>query len=364
MSFPIPKFDPRDLIKRDSYIIDNYVFRLHHRVGYLILIFGVVFIFGQNYLDGSSMTCSGGNDYDKRFCWLHGATYIGPKLLETIKTSAGRHFDCVDSAEANKGKRLTAYYIWLPFLLIVCMIIVKIPRTLWKEFLEGGTMKSLRPARENNDDDIHKVVQTFKNLREKKQFQKFTLGLVFCEFLNFLSVIACMSIFDAVLDNQFWNYGSSTAHYLNTGESANGNPMCSLFPTVVNCETFKSAAEGSIDNPSNICILSNNLFNMYYFLILWFWWVSLLFLSALNLFFRALQFFVPSFAYTATFFSATTLDTTKLSRFEIPVLNTMKENMSAVDFEKIHDKLTGKEETKEEESNHLLSVDVKKINKD
>ena len=69
-------------------------------------------------------------------------------------------------------------------------------------------MKCLRPARQNNEEDIDKVVQTYRNLREKKQFQKFTLGLVFCEFLNFVSVIACMGIFDAVLDNQFWNYGS------------------------------------------------------------------------------------------------------------------------------------------------------------
>ena len=71
---------------------------------------------------------------------------------------------------------------------------------------------------------------------------------------------------------------------------------------------------------------------LYQIPILGYWQAILLFLSALNLSilfsFRGLQFLVPSFVYTTSFFSATTLDTTKLSRFEIPVLNTMKERVN------------------------------------
>ena len=35
-----------------------------------------------------------------------------------------------------------------------------------------------------------------------------------------------------------------------------------------------------------LCLLSNNLFNQYYFLILWYWWVSLLTVSAVGLVYR------------------------------------------------------------------------------
>ena len=42
-----------------------------------------------------------------------------------------------------------------------------------------------------------------------------------------------------------------------------------------------------------LCLLSNNLFNQYYFLILWFCWVSLLTVSALALVYRLAQIFLP-----------------------------------------------------------------------
>ena len=73
--------------------------------------------------------------------------------------------------------------------------------------------------------------------------------------------------------------------------------MCNLFPTEVACNYCTGSIGGGCnDKNSIICILSNNLFNQYFFLILWFWWVFLLFISILGLFYRAAQMSITSFS--------------------------------------------------------------------
>jgi type II secretory pathway component PulF len=47
-----------------------------------------------------------------------------------------------------------------------------------------------------------------------------------------------------------------------------------------------AGATGRFDITNTICLLSNNLFNMYFFLILWWWWVILLGLSFTGLLYR------------------------------------------------------------------------------
>ena len=70
--------------------------------------------------------------------------------------------------------------------------------------------------------------------------------------------------------------------------------MCSLFPTEVACNLCTGSIGGGCNDRSSIlCILSNNLFNQYYFLILWFWWIFLLAISILGLIYRAAQMFIP-----------------------------------------------------------------------
>ena len=70
--------------------------------------------------------------------------------------------------------------------------------------------------------------------------------------------------------------------------------MCSLFPTEVSCTVETGGiAKGSVDVKNMICLLSNNLFNQYFFLVLWCWWVIILVLSSLGLVYRLAQLVVP-----------------------------------------------------------------------
>merc|ERR1712200_133825 len=92
-----------------------------------------------------------------------------------------------------------------------------------------------------------------------------------------------------VLGGQFWNYGSDFVSYISRGDEEiekMSNPMCDIFPTIVSCNVKTGGATSLTDSHNHVCLLSNNLFNMYYFLILWFWWVVLIALSIYNLVLR------------------------------------------------------------------------------
>jgi hypothetical protein len=38
---------------------------------------------------------------------------------------------------------VTAYYLWLPFLLTFCFGFAKFPRSLWRNYLEGNMVRNI-----------------------------------------------------------------------------------------------------------------------------------------------------------------------------------------------------------------------------
>ena len=47
----------------DDLVIDNAFFKLHHQASTLIIMFGLLFIFLENHLDGRAIVCQGGDQY-------------------------------------------------------------------------------------------------------------------------------------------------------------------------------------------------------------------------------------------------------------------------------------------------------------
>ena len=67
-------------------------------------------------------------------------------------------------------------------------------------------------------------------------------------------------------------------------------------PLQVACYIRIGATTGAIDRTNYLCILSNNLFNQKYFLILWVWWIFLLVVAILGLIYRVARILVPDFS--------------------------------------------------------------------
>ena len=276
--------------KPDDLVIDNALFKLHHQASTFIIMFGLLFIFLENHLDGRAIVCQGGDQYARSYCWIHGTGYVRDHLQ-------GKATGCfVDQTriESVEDAPVTAYYLWLPFLLTFCFGFAKLPRSVWKSYLENGLVRNLLGTQV----DPAMIAQNFLDFRPRYSKYHFYFG--FCEFLNMVMVLLSLAITDALLLGKFWSYGQQVLHYMASekhlgadGSYLTHDPMCELFPTEVACYIRIGATTGHIDRTNYLCILSNNLFNQKYFLVLWLWWFVLLGLSLLGLVYRLARIMIP-----------------------------------------------------------------------
>ena len=223
---------------------------------------------------------------------------IRKKLLKSNLNISGNLNEVISGCRSNqvlggvKGGKHTHYYLWLPFILGFCMFIVKIPRFIWKHVFERNLMSQILDHREKMD----KLEQKLSGISERR-IKFYCFGFIFCELLNLISVLICICICDKLLGGKFWSYGSDYMEFSQTESDSQANPMCHLFPTEVSCDVGSGAITGggNVDNKNVLCILSNNLFNQYYFFILWIWWTLLIILSILGLIYRVVQISIPCF---------------------------------------------------------------------
>ena len=338
----------KNLFKSDSVKHDNNLFRLHHQVNYFFVLVGVLFIFGQNHF-GSPIKCYkvSLDPFTENYCWFHGSGHLPPGLSKRVSGCVAdqRQFGGEARGREQEGdKRHTRYYLWLPFTLGLCLAIIKAPRVIWKHVGERGVMRSIL-----DNDSPKEMAQRINELRHDGSCRYF-FSFLFCEVLNIVSIALCMATLDALLGGNFWDYGSKVHEFYSTSEDdrvsyALTNPMCNVFPTEVSCLITSAGINGELEHKNHLCMLSNNMFNQYYFLILWIWWVFLFSLSIVCLIFRLMQFMVPAFS-AAVFrshlsqynlqFWASDLEYLKLKQWDyfllIHIINNLKKGSSVGDL--------------------------------
>lgn len=312
--------------KGDELTIDNPLFKLHHQASTFIVMFGLLFIFLENHLDGRAIICQGGDNYARSYCWIHGTAYVRDHLQ-------GKATGCfVDQSriESAADAPVTAYYLWLPFLLTFCFGFAKFPRSVWRNFLENGLVRNLL----GSGAEPAVITQNFLDFRPRYAKYHFYFG--FCEFLNMCMVILSLFITDALLLNKFWGYGQDVLHYMWSvkhvgpeGQYLTHDPMCELFPTEVACYIRIGATTGAIDRTNYLCILSNNLFNQKYFLVLWLWWFALIGVSVLGLIYRFARIMIPDLSRSILMrkVRAWRLDNLELSGADCFVLDMLADNL-------------------------------------
>jgi len=290
----------KKLTTRSELQTDNFVFTLHQRGSFVIILVGLLFSTGNNYLNKDAMICKGGDSYVNNFCFLHGSSHIAKELQGEISVDAS----CInkDEVDANGDKvRTTHYYIWLPFVLAIVAIITKLPWILWKNVLERGLMKKLvADMDQDGSKTAERILAVVRGRNSNSGIYNF--GFAFCEFLNIVVVIVSMSILNALLNGEFSSYGTNVQTYMSFVPNPNlyeqtppANPMCHLFPTEVSCNVKSGGITFAANKDNVLCLLPNNVFYQYFFLILWWWYVVLLSISCVGLVFRLLQIFLPKF---------------------------------------------------------------------
>ena len=276
----------KKLYNKSELQTDNFVFTLHQRGSFVIILVGLLFSTGNNYLNKDAMICLGGNDYVQNYCFLHGSSHV-PKDLQDAQCTSTQMTD-----SNGEPVRTTQYYIWLPFTFAILAIITRVPGILWKNVFERGQMKKLV---KDMDSDGDKTAKRFNKVAKKwGGRQVYNFGFAFCEVLNLVVIIVSAMILNSLLNGEFDTYGRDVYNFDITSEDRGPNPMCQLFPTEVSCNVKSGGIDGSANKHNTLCLLPNNAFYQYYFLILWWWYITLFSITCVGLVYRLVQILVPA----------------------------------------------------------------------
>jgi len=382
--------------KRDGLVIDSPLFRLHHQASTFMIMIGFIFISVENYLDTKAILCHTGaqfSAYAKSYCWIHGTAYVRTHLQ-------GQATGCfVDQSKisSEEDAPVTAYYLWLPYLLSLLFVFAKLPHSAWKRFFEnnlishilggqnqsghgggggggegkhshhqgdhgggGGHGHTPGPGGKNRQGKGVKsrpveIAQNYVDFQSK--YNHYHKKFFFWETFNIVTVILSMQITHWILNYKFWPYGMQVVDYINNygqhfrdGKKMH-DPMCELFPTEVACNINIGSTTGGIDRTNFLCILGNNLFNQKYFFMLWMWWVVLLLISLLGIFYRLARILVPPFSrhLLTRKIHGNQLSTVYLSSGDCFVLEMLVDNLSETPklidqvLEEVEKKLTEKQ---------------------
>jgi len=320
--------------KGDELSIDNMLFRLHHQASTFVIMFGLLFIFLENHLDGRAIVCQGGDQYARSYCWIHGTAYV----REHLQGKATGCFVDQSKIESEADAPVTAYYLWLPFLLTFCFGFAKFPRSVWRNFLEGGLLRNIIGPQA----DPSAIATNFLDFRGR--YAKYHLYFGFCEFLNLIMVIVSMFVTDGLLLNKFFSYGQEVLNYIWSvkhigpdGKYLTHDPMCELFPTEVACYIRIGATTGAVDRSNYLCILSNNLFNQKYFFVLWLWWFFLIAISVLGIVYRFARIMIPDLSRSILTrkVRAWRLENLELSGADCFVLDKLADNMPMQNMDQV-----------------------------
>ena len=163
----------KGIFTKDTVKTDNPIFSLHQKFTFAFLLAGLIFISSQNYLNSNAITCINENAFVKDYCFLHGMSHINTdtetKIGNTLKKG---NLPCRAGDAINQTKRRsTSYYIWLPFILLLCAAITQLPGILWSNFFEAGRMERMvDKLSKTGGQDVAKLHKIEEQVEEQKKF--------------------------------------------------------------------------------------------------------------------------------------------------------------------------------------------------
>jgi len=298
-------------IKFPKIWIDNTVFRLHCKASAFI-IFACCIVVSMGQFFGDPIDCIvdtiPGGVMDT-YCWIH-STFTLPKHVDGEVGWDVAHPGVAPVLQYEEEAVEHRFYQWVSFTLFLQGVCFLIPYSLWKQW-EGGRVARLIPQ----DDLCHTIhdkrmpgFATAVALIEKQKVQlavgkmkdyfitnnhfnyrerrHYFIKFAICELLNFLNVIFQIFFLDVFFQGVFTTYGSEIFSLSQEDPEFRHDALNTVFPKVAKCNFAKYGPSGTIENYDGLCILSLNIMNEKIYILLWFWFVFLSTVSAMQLVWR------------------------------------------------------------------------------
>lgn len=120
----------------------------------------------------------------------------------------------------------------------------------------------------------------YKHIRINKMFAK---RLIFSEILNVVNLVLQIYLTNRFLSGQFYSLGLD---FLRDDFTGRMDALDIVFPKVTKCDFFKYGQTGSLQRHDALCVMALNIINEKIFVILWFWYILMVFVSAAGLVWR------------------------------------------------------------------------------
>lgn len=332
----------KSLIKTKSYHIDLPFFRLHYQATVCLLL-AFCLILTAKVLFGDTIHCvsrMNGEAHEKFYdnmCYAMGT-------FTRYKLKPGRHALSRDNSKANATftvdptSRYTHsgllvgdyehidpsirifwhnYYQYVPVILFIQALLFYMPHYLWKLWENGMISSICKRLHENrfapNDYfetnyDIIYYIQNIFRLNRSLVYKYYV-----CHVLCLLNLVVQIIALNMIFNYQFLSFGYVfVKHQL--GENIYGlrpfthrvtddqqlrnlnNPMDLVFPKVTACNTeFTSEAGKETNKKGFVCVLPLNILHDKFFLILWFWFLLLVVLTAIQIVYDFMFTMLPFF---------------------------------------------------------------------
>jgi hypothetical protein len=145
----------------------------------------------------------------------------------------------------------------------------------------------------NQEIDLDNLA-TYMNTRMRPgmrgEHKGWALKFYMCEILNFVNVVVQIVITDKFLGGSFYNYGIQAATWSDIEAEDRVDPMYKVFPRMTKCMFHKYGGSGTLQKFDALCVLGMNIINEKIFIFLWFWYVFLATVTAINLIMRVSEF--------------------------------------------------------------------------
>jgi len=290
------------LAKADPSKIDNFVFKLHVRLTFALMLACMALVGAGQYF-GSPISCMGdgvpGGTMDL-YCWIHSTFSVSSRPgmatdeygvgqpLEAGKTQPHPGVAPPENEETTRHR----YYQWVIFFFFVQAMMFYLPRIIWKH-TEGGLMKNLvgdltnplMPYKEEERVSQVKFIRKYFN-DDLRTHGGYAINFFLCEILTFINVIGQIFFTDRFLGYQFTTYGLDVIKMTTLEPENRTDPMNVVFPKVTKCTFHMYGPSGTIGKHDSLCVLALNIINEKIFVFLWFWFVILAVISGCSLIYR------------------------------------------------------------------------------
>ncbi|XP_075156932.1 innexin 7 [Haematobia irritans] len=303
---PFLKFNPKRVT------IDNFVFKLHYRWTFIILLVATILVCSRQYI-GEHIKCISDtipSHVVNTYCFFTPTFTLVRHLNNTALASGAIFQPGIGPYETQEEPiKRHAYYQWVPFVLFGQAIFFYLPHALWKSW-EGGRIKALVfglrmvgltkylkdkslqigrlnvPSLEETEIRIKDIRRTM--IDRMRLNQSWGAHLVFAEILNLLNLILQIYWTNVFLGGAFLSLGPKVMRERWHNQM---DALDVVFPKVTKCHFHKYGASGSLQMHDTLCVMALNIINEKIYTILWFWYLFLLAVTVLGLIWRVFTLF-------------------------------------------------------------------------